>query len=180
MLHLANTELTVDLLDPHAPAERERQGTRYCWGGYIWQVHDRAAGPLLAGCEWPNPTPSAFNGQGLPESFRHAELGTGRPLLLTENRGFIIGVGDVAPGPAGLAIMAPCRWTVTTSDHALEFSTVQQNADYACRLMRRIELSGRELISTTRLTNTGARSMPLATTISPAPTGPVSPGSDAT
>ena len=80
MLSLANRTLRVELLDPADDAAR--RGPRYCRGGYIWQVHDQQAGPLLTGPEWPHPTPTPFNGQGLPESFRHTEFGTERQLML--------------------------------------------------------------------------------------------------
>jgi hypothetical protein len=161
MLHLANRELTLDLLDPAAPADAERQGTRVWWGGYIWQIRDHATTTLLAGPEWPNANPIPFNGQGLPESFRHAELGTGRPLLLQDNSGFIIGVGDVANGPQGLAVTTPARWEVAHHADALEFTTTQQNARHAIALTRHIALAGRTVTSTTRLTNRGADAIPL-------------------
>ena len=162
MLTLENPSLAVDLLDPADPADRARLGTRYCWGGYVWQVRSAAAGPLLAGPEWPEPRPLPFNGQGLPESFRHAELGTGRPLLLEDRRGFIIGIGEVAPDDANeLAVTAPCRWTVTRSAGTVEFCTGQSGGGYACQLTRRLTLAGRTLTSATTLANTGARTLPL-------------------
>src|SRR5690606_13634653 len=116
MLALANTTLRVEVLDPSADADRMHLGPRFCWGGYVWQVHDAIAGPLLAGPEWPVKQPLPFNGQGLPESFRHAELGSGRPLILEHRRGFIIGVGDVAPDSNyELAVTTPCVWTLTAA-----------------------------------------------------------------
>ena len=89
MLQLSNGELRVDLLDPVADAAR--QGVRYCWGGYIWQVREACGEPLLTGPEWPNATPSAFNGQGLPESFRHTRF-EGRPLTWNGDHGLAVGV----------------------------------------------------------------------------------------
>lgn len=161
MLHLENPELSLDVLDPASPIDAERQGTRFCWGGYIWQIRDHTTTPLLAGPEWPHPDPIPFNGQGLPESFRHAELGTGRPLLLEDGRGFIIGVGDVAPGPQGLAVVAPTRWQIFRTADSLEFTTEQANARHATALMRRLTLHGRTVTSTTQLTNRGAATIPL-------------------
>lgn len=161
MLRLANSDLTVELLDPASVADAQRQGTRFCWGGYIWQIRDAAGAPLLAGPEWPLPDPTSFNGQGLPESFRHAELNTGRPLILEDQAGFIIGVGDVAPSPEGPAITTPARWTVTPSPAAIEFSTTQQNARHACSLTRHLALAGRTVTSTTHVVNTGAHPLPL-------------------
>lgn len=162
MLALANTTLRVEVLDPSADADRMHLGPRFCWGGYVWQVHDAIAGPLLAGPEWPVKQPLPFNGQGLPESFRHAELGSGRPLILEHRRGFIIGVGDVAPDSNNeLAVTTPCVWTLTAAPDALEFCTAQSGNGHACQLTRRIALTGRTLTSATRLTNTGDRALPL-------------------
>lgn len=162
MLSLTNNFLAVDLLNPADSADRARLGTRYCWGGYVWQVHDRQAGPLLTGPEWPHPTPTPFNGQGLPESFRHSERGSEQPLILENGRGFIIGIGEVAPNDAGdPAVTRPCQWTVTRSPAAIDFFTVQSGNNYGCRLTRRIALEGRTLTSSTKLANTGTRPLPL-------------------
>ncbi len=162
MLTLSSASLRVDLLDPADETERARQGTRFCWGGYVWQVTDSSAGPLLAGPEWPETRPLPFNGQGLPESFRHAELGTGRPLILEDRRGWIIGIGDVAPDASGdLAVTQPCTWSITRGTGSLEFCTAQSGGGYACQLTRRIALAGRTLTSATAITNTGSRPLPL-------------------
>jgi hypothetical protein len=162
MLTLAGDSLRAEVIDPADAADRARLGTRYCWGGYVWQVHDPVAGPLLTGPEWPVDRPSPFNGQGLPESFRHAEFGTGRPLILEERRGFIIGIGEVAPNMAGeLAVTVPCAWSLTRTPGTLEFCTAQAGNGYACQLTRHLSLRGRTLVSASRLTNTGGRPLPL-------------------
>ena len=49
MLTLSNADLSVALIDPANPAERDLLGVRFIWGGYIWQVEDSKVGPLLAG-----------------------------------------------------------------------------------------------------------------------------------
>lgn len=162
MLSLRNAALAVDIIDPADPANRPKLGLRYCWGGYIWQVSDPTVGPLVTGPEWPNPAPIPFNGQGLPESFRHAEFGTGRPLIIENHRGFIIGIGEVGLNMAGqLDVIEPCPWSITTSRDAIEFCTEQSGNGYACQLTRRITLSRRTLTSATRLTNSGDRPLPL-------------------
>ena len=162
MLQLSNSELSVALLDPTNGVDRQRQGTRYCWGGYIWQVTDPKAGPIFAGPQWPEPEPTAFNGQGLPESFRHAEFGSGDAVILEKGRGFIIGVGDAAPDTRGeLAVTHPCEWAITRSPGSLEFCTSQTGNGYACQLTRRVSLAHRTLTSATSLTNTGTRELPL-------------------
>lgn len=162
MLSIASDSLRAEVLNPADPTNRTRLGTRYCWGGYVWQVHDPIAGPLLTGPEWPEEQPLPFNGQGLPESFRHAEFGSGRPLILEDRRGFIIGIGEVAPDTTGeLVVTQPCTWTITAAPDALEFCTAQAGNGHAVQLSRRVALTGRALTSSTRLTNTGERPLPL-------------------
>lgn len=162
MLSLTANSLAVELLNPADSGDRARLGTRYCWGGYIWQVHDRDVGPLLTGPEWPSPTPTPFNGQGLPESFRHTEFGTERPLMLEDGRGFILGIGEVAPGDDGKPMVTkPCQWTVTRSAAAMDFYTVQTGGPFGCRLSRRVAIEGRSLTSYTKVINTGTKPLPV-------------------
>ncbi|MEO6874380.1 MAG: hypothetical protein ABI222_06115 [Opitutaceae bacterium] len=161
MLTLTQNSLAVELLNPADSADRARMGTRFCWGGYIWQVHDQHAGPLLTGPDWPD-APTPFNGQGLPESFRHAELGTNKPLILENGRGFILGIGEVAPGNDDEPVVTkPCQWSVTRSAAAIDFYTVQAGGQYGARLSRRIALEGRSLTSFTKIINTGTRPLPV-------------------
>ena len=162
MLTLSNDDLRVLLLDPHDPVDRQRVGTRYAWGGYVWQVEDATVGPLLTGPEWPVSDPDPYNGQGLPESFRSHEFGTERPLLLENGTGFIIGVGDVAETPGGgLEVTEPCTWDITSEGGEMVFTTEQAGNGYACRLTRRILLKDRSLVSFSVLENLGERTLPL-------------------
>jgi len=162
MLTLSNDDLHVSLLDPQDPVDRQRVGTRYAWGGYIWQVEDAVAGPLLTGPEWPEPAPDPYNGQGLPESFRAHEFGTERPLMFENGTGFIIGVGDIAETRAGdLEVTAPCDWEISSEGGEMVFTTEQSGNGYACRLTRRISLDGRQLVSSSHLENLGERPLPV-------------------
>jgi hypothetical protein len=157
MLHLANAELTVDLLDP--AAEHARLGPRFCWGGFIWQVHDRNVGALLTGPEWPNPTPLPHNGQGLPESFRHSTT-EGKPLLWDGHLGLAPGAGVLGRDAAGtIAVTEPVRWTHDLQPTRAVFRTQQAVGAWSYELERTIELRGRQIVSRSRLTNRGA--MPL-------------------
>jgi hypothetical protein len=152
MFELRNRELRVDVLDPVADAAR--LGTRYCWGGYIWQVHDHTAGPLLTGPEWPEPAPTAFNGQGLPESFRHRTL-DGRPLTWRDRRGISPGIGELHRDENDQVSLAQrCPWEITTGAEHLIFATHHEAAGFSYALIRTIVLESRELRSMTALTNT--------------------------
>jgi hypothetical protein len=162
MLRLANRELTLDLLDPADPADIARQGWRYCWGGYVWQVTDAKLGPLIAGPAYPSPTPTTFDGQGLPESFRHTRRDNSARLTWQGETGLAIGAGVIAPnpnkgvqGPESARVTAPCRWTVTPfADHVV-FQTRQAAAGFSYELSRKIELRDRTVTSYSQLTNSG-------------------------
>ncbi len=154
MLTLANAELSVDLLDP--ATEQAQLGPRFCWGGYIWQVHDRNIGTLLTGPEWPAVTPLPHNGQGLPESFRHSTT-TGAPLLWDGATGLAPGAGALGRDAQGaIVITTPCDWQSELQPERAVFRTAQSVGRWSYALERTIELSGRQLRSRSRLTNHGA------------------------
>lgn len=156
MLRLANRDLTVELLDPADATDAARQGPRFCWGGYIWQVRDSSGRPLLAGPEWPRPDPDPFNGQGLPESFRHRTR-DGVPLTWRGNRGVAIGAGLIAADANNaVTLTEPCAWTVAPFADQIVFQTRQTAAGFSYELTRTVELHDRTLTSSTQLTNTGA------------------------
>ena len=153
MLQLTNKYLRVELLDP--VADRDRLGPRFCWGGYIWQVHDAEVGSLLTGPEWPKPNPSAHNGQGLPESFRHSTT-TGEPLLWDGSIGLAPGGGALARNADGLVtVTQPCVWNTELQPERAVFRTSQEIAKWSYGLERTIELRGRHVRSHSVLTNRG-------------------------
>lgn len=159
MLHLANAELTLDLIDP--AAEHARLGPRFCWGGYIWQVHDKQVGTLLTGPEWPVTTPTPHNGQGLPESFRHSTT-EGQPLLWDGAVGLAPGSGVLGRDADGnVAVTKPCVWQVDIKSDRAVFRTSQTAGRWAYDLERTIELRGRTIVSRSRLTNRGAATLQL-------------------
>ncbi|MBL9211643.1 MAG: hypothetical protein JNL92_14320 [Opitutaceae bacterium] len=161
MLFLENPFLRVAVLDPADPADLARQGSRYCHGGYVWQVSDAAGVPLLAGPEFPHPDPSAFNGQGLPESFRHRRR-DGTPLTWSADIGLGIGIGELAaPARDLVEIRTKCPWSVDRSPDALTFQTRQTGAGFACELTRTLRLVDCTVGSFSELTNVGARTLEL-------------------
>lgn len=161
MVHLENTSLRIELLDPADPADAARQGSRYCWGGYIWQVHDAQRGPLLSGPEFPKPDPTAFNGQGLPESFRHRTR-DGTPLTWSGDTGLAPGIGILGAAANNTAVIRePCRWTVSRFPGHLVFQTRQAAAGLAYELTRKVELREWSLGSYNQLTNVGERPLVL-------------------
>jgi hypothetical protein len=161
MLRLANRDLALDLLDPASPADMKRQGWRYCHGGYVWQVTDAKLGPLLTGPSFPA-EPTVYDGQGLPESFRHTRRDNGARLTWRGATGLAIGAGTItanpkkdAPAPDTVFLGEPCRWTVTPASDHIIFQTRQAAAGLSYELTRKIELAGRTVASFTSLTNAG-------------------------
>jgi hypothetical protein len=155
MLTLTDAGLRVEVLDPGAAAELPLQGLRFCRGGYVWQVHDAQLGPLLSGPEYPTTAPVPFNGQGLPESFRHRTR-EGRPLTWRGDEGLAPGIGRLGLDARGEPILVtPCAWTITQLPGQLVFQTRDAGAGLAYELARQLELRGRTLCSRTQLTNTG-------------------------
>ena len=153
---LGNAELTVSVLDP--VADQARFGTRYCTGGYIFQVDDTRRGPLLAGANYPD-YPDGFipyNGQGIPDAFNLSPLAEpkpGGPLALIVGIGLCDLVADT--------VVEFCQWAVEETPGALVFRTAQAFQSFALQLERTIALHGRTVRSTTRLTNTGQPFIPL-------------------
>lgn len=158
MLNLSNDQLRVEILDP--VCDGSLLGVRYCTGGYIWQVHDPKAGALLTGPEWPAPSPLPFNGQGLPESFRHRTR-DGRRLTWRGDQGIAIGIGEIADTTSETVVVQPCIWQISGTSEALVFETSQQAAGFDYALRRTIVLSGRRLISRSRLTNRASERLEL-------------------
>lgn len=156
MYTLGNTDLTVSVLDPLA--DQARFGTRYCTGGYIFQVDDARRGPLLSGANYPD-YPEGFipyNGQGIPDAFNLSPLADARqggPLALIVG----IGVCDLVAD----TVVEFCEWEVEQLPAGLNFRTEQAFQTFALRLERLIALHGRTVRSTTRLTNTGQPFIPL-------------------
>jgi hypothetical protein len=160
MIRLTSASLVVDILDPAAPADAAHLGARFCHGGFIWQIslrsHDGQLTPLLSGPEFPASSPDPFNGQGLPESFRHRTR-DGSPLTWDSagTAGVALGAGHLVLNDAGQPILTErCHWQVESSAHTATFHTRHATAGYACELTRRLTLADCELCSTSTLTNT--------------------------
>ena len=87
MYTLTSDSLEVSILDP--VADQERFGTRYCTGGYIFQITDRRHGALLSGPTYPDSF-NWFDGQGIPDAFNLSPL---REPAAADAGALIIGVG---------------------------------------------------------------------------------------
>ena len=152
MIVLDNGELSIELLDPRA--DRERFGTRYCTGGYIYQIVDARHGPLLSGPTYPDSF-NWFDGQGIPDAFNLA------PLNSTENPGeaLIVGIGICNPGER--IVHEFCDWTIDHGDGEIAFATEHRYEGFALTVQRTVQLRGRTVRSHTEIKNTGTKPAPL-------------------
>jgi hypothetical protein len=158
MITLTNESLRLDLIDP--VPDRDRLGPRYGAGGYVWQVHDPVAGPLLSGPEGPEPHPEPYNGHGLPEAFRHSDR-QGQPIGWHEGRALVPGVGVVSRNAQGaITILEAAAWILSPLAGGYRFVSTQALGPRGYQLERGLALVGRVLTSDTRLTNTGHEPMP--------------------
>lgn len=161
MYFLQNPQLTVELLDPMSATDVRLLGTRFAWGGFLWQVRNSNGSPLLAGPQWPAPSPDPYHGQGMPESFA-LEIDLDHAPSLRGEAPRIIGVGVAeigADGKAGLA--EPCIWSVEANQDSITFHTHQTTEPLSLCLVRSIELRGNTVSSRSRVLNLG--SIPFST-----------------
>lgn len=151
MYKLSNHSLEVAILDP--VADQQRLGTRYCTGGYIFQVTDHRVGELLSGPTYPDSF-NPFDGQGIPDAFNRAPLA--EPGSTT---GVIPGIGvcDLAAD----RVLSFCEWHVTEGDHLISMSTRHQHGRYDLELERKVSLTGRTVRSASRIRNNSGISIPI-------------------
>ena len=148
MVTLRGDALTVSVLSPVEDAHL--LGTRYCTGGFVFQIDDDRHGALLAGPTYPD-SYNLYDGQGIPDAFQpHLPLAGGALLG--------IGIGRIDPDRN--VVTERCEWRVESSGTRLDFSTAQAGDEYAFGLERCVTLTGRTLVSSTRLANTGKLHVP--------------------
>jgi hypothetical protein len=153
MYTLSNDELQVAILDP--VADQARFGTRYCTGGYIFQITDARRGPLLTGPTYPASF-NWFDGQGIPDAFNLHPL---RDAATPGTQALIIGVGvcDMQQNQ----VVAFCEWDVTAASTTIHMRTTHAFQGFALALERTVSLAARTVRSATRLRNTGERALPI-------------------
>ncbi|GIV79722.1 MAG: hypothetical protein KatS3mg050_4116 [Litorilinea sp.] len=178
MFTLENDTLVVSILDPEN--DLDRCGSRYCVGGYIYQVTDRKRGPLLSGPQYPDPFPDVFDGQGAPDMFV-AALGADAAPVGGEVG--VIGVGRVRRSspvePFSVRhnphVIEFVPWTVEAGPTAITMATGHTFGPWAYRLTRQVELHGRTLLSRTHIQSLGEAPLPIvwfAHPFFPWPAGP--------
>ncbi len=153
MYTLKNEALEVSILDP--VVDQERLGSRYCTGGYIFQVADGQHGPLLSGPTYPDDF-NWYDGQGIPDAFN---LGPLYEPAAANSMVLIIGVGlcDVSMK----RVHEFCRWQVQQEPATISMRTAQSFQRFGLELERTVSLHQRTLRSATRLQNTGKLPLPI-------------------
>jgi len=163
MYILRNTDLTVSILDP--VEDVARLGSRYCTGGYIWQVSDVKLGELLAGPEYPR-EPNTFDGQGAPDMF-HRALGA-EDAQVGDEIG-CIGVGRVRrTSPLepfdvrhNREVIEFVQWDVAAGPGQISMQTEHAFKSWAYRLERVVSLRGRTVHSRTAIRSQGQAPLPV-------------------
>jgi hypothetical protein len=164
MYTLENDQLSISILDPQA--DLDRCGSRYCVGGYIYQVEDRLHGPLLTGPQYPNPQPNTFHGQGAPDMFMSALAADRTPVGGDVG---VIGVGRVrrtsSAEPFSVRVNPEVSefipWQVTQTATNITMQAEHTFEEWGYRLLRSVELQERTLISRTEIANTGQAPLPI-------------------
>ncbi len=156
MYTLTNEDLNVEILDP--VADRERLGTRYCTGGYIFAVTDADHGNLMTGPTYPDSF-NTFDGQGMPDAFNLAPLtGLASPRtegvpVPTDGLALILGIGVCDLGEN--EVVEWCEWDVEAGDAGITMRTHHAFRGYDVALTRTVSLRRRTIRSETTLANKG-------------------------
>lgn len=154
MYTIKNDELEVAILDP--VADRERLGTRYCTGGYIFTVTDAELGDLMSGPTYPDSF-NTFDGQGIPDAFNLDPL---RGLTTPRSAGvsvpadalaLILGIGVV--NLEENEVTEWCDWDVEIDSTMVQMTTHHSFRGYEVELQRTVSLLGRTIRSETYLGN---------------------------
>jgi hypothetical protein len=163
MLSLSNDQLDVSILDP--VTDRERLGSRYCVGGYIYTVTDLHLGVITSGPEYPESLyPPVFDGQGLPEAFpsflvQSGETASGQSLPEPGTEMLILGVGTaratVRESFRKMPVDEFAAWEIERSANSVIMRTSQSFRGWSAHLTREVVLINRTIVSRTRFANIG-------------------------
>jgi hypothetical protein len=153
MYTLQNEQLAVAILDP--VADQARFGTRYCTGGYIFQVTDPRHGELLTGPTYPESF-NWFDGQGIPDAFNLSPL---RSLAAPAERALIIGIGQC--DLQANTVLEFCSWEIEHTPSWIRMRTTQSFHEHALTLTRTVALQERSLRSSVVVENTGGALLPI-------------------
>lgn len=158
MLLLQNHELALEIIDP--VADQGVLGSRYCTGGYVFQIKDNKKGRLLSGPTYPDGQYNAFDGQGMPEVFVTAlnedSAQVGEDVLVL-GVGLVTRISTKTPFHVrdNPCVKTFCSWKIEQSSARIDMAASHHFDKWDIGLERTIALSGRSVISATRVANTG-------------------------
>ena len=158
MFKIETPQLSVDILDP--TTDRHLLGSRYCAGGYIFQVRDPVKGELLAGPTFPDGNYNSFDGQGAPEVFLTA---LNEDKAKVGNDVAVLGVGVVTrTSPItpfhvrdNPKVKEFAHWDIEQGEGKITMRTRQVFDKWDISIVRSVSLSGRTIESKTILSNNG-------------------------
>lgn len=163
---LKNKNLTVEVLDPIK--DQHLLGSRYCTGGYIWQVYHRTHGALLSGPFYPQAIPPTFDGQGFPEVFESAapdaDLKAVGCTVLVPGVGIVKKSSLIVPFHSrnNPEVVHFCSWETSISPNSILMKTDQVLDPFQCSITREITLIDMEIMSKTSFQFCGAHSYNLS------------------
>ena len=167
MIRIQSDVLSLDLLDPRDGGDLNKLGSRYCAGGYIWQIYDEYTGqPLLSGPCYPSAAPPVFDGQGMPDMFDIPLGGADGPI---GSKVCVIGVGDVEKS-SGILPFHPrnnprvtrfCLWDVEVGDDWAVMNAAQRFGDRMITLRREVRLEDSRVASVNTIVNHGYETIDL-------------------
>ncbi len=166
MYQLKNNTLTVEILDPIK--DQHLLGSRYCTGGYIWQVLHKTHGALLSGPFYPQEIPPVFDGQGFPEVFESvapdADLKEAGSSVLVPGVGLVKKSSSILPFHArnNPEVIHFCSWETTISPTSIIMKTSQVLDQFQCAIIREVILNDLEIQSKTSFTFAGTSSYNLS------------------
>jgi hypothetical protein len=163
MYILHNDQLEIQIIDPIK--DRKLLGSRYCTGGYIYQIRDLKKGDLLSGPEYPKPDFNVFNGQGAPEVFLtplNEQAAVGDDL-------FVLGVGivqrtspispfHVRDNPV---VREFCLWEVEELPHTIKMTSRSVFNQWDFCITRLVSLNYRTISSETIFFNNSESPIPI-------------------
>ncbi len=162
MYILKNDELDIQIIDPDK--DRELLGSRYCTGGYVFQVKDLNKGNLFSGPTFPDDF-NVFDGQGAPEVFvtalnEQCEVG---------NDVYVLGVGlvtrtspmspfQVRDNPK---VKKPCSWIIEEKPESIRMTSKCVFNQWNFDITKIITLNYRTVSSQTKIKNNGDINVPI-------------------
>lgn len=164
MFKLENSQLSVHILDPIA--DKPLLGSRYCVGGYIFQVRDTMKGELLAGPTFPDGNFNTFDGQGAPEVFLTAlnedKAKAGEDVVVL-GVGVVTRTSPVTPFHVrdNPTVKEFAEWNVEETAGTITMRTRQVFDKWDISIVRSVSLDARTVVSTTELSNSGQAACPL-------------------